>query len=161
MNQVQPLNRFIIIAITLVYLALFVCGLTASGYLLAATVALKPIPLIGLLKYSLLCVLFLVLLVNAIKALTLKPAHIYRLSVSTKNFKWLFAIAALLCAAAWMGLFNLNRQTEIAISAVQIIALVLLSAFCFWSNSVLRAKTEEEDANGKGSNTDEDEIFTD
>jgi hypothetical protein len=161
MNQVQPLNRFIIVAITLVYLALFVCSLTASGYLLAATMALKPIPLIGLLKYSLLCVLFLVLLVNAINALTLKPEHIYRLSVSTKNFKWLFAIAALLCAAAWMGLFNGTRQTEIAISPVQITGLVLLSAFCFWSDSVLQARTEAEDAKGNGSNKDEDEIFTD
>jgi len=141
MNQILPVNKFTLRAITVVYLLLFAGALSASGYLLAHTVALNPIPLIGLLKYTLLCILFVVLIINTLRALTLKPELVSRLSVSTGNFKWLFAIAALLCIAAWLGLFNLTSKSEVVITPAQIASLVLLSGFCFWSDNILKAQT--------------------
>ena len=139
MNKVRPIHKYTLVFITLVYLLLFAGGLFSSGYLLDDTLSLKPIPLIGLLKYSLLCVLFLILLLNALKALPLRTEQLNRLSVSTRNFKWLFSIAAILCITAWFGLFNLTSKSEIVITPLQIAVLVVLAVFCFWSDHVLQS----------------------
>lgn len=148
MNPILPIHKITLRAITIVYLLIFIGGLSSSGYLLVDTVSLKPIPLIGLLKYSLLCVLFLVLLINAVKALTLHPEHVSRLSVSTRNFKWLSSIAAVLCITAWLGLFNLTSKSEIVITPLQIGVLVVLTIFCFWSDGLLQAvHTDADDHN--------------
>lgn len=126
------------------YLVLFAGGLIFSGYFLANTIALNPIPLIGLLKYLLLCILFLILLINAARALTLKPQHLDRLAVSTRNFKWLFAITVLLCITAWLGLFNGNHTQPIVITPMQIIVLIILSLFCFWSDAFLNIRETDQ-----------------
>jgi len=159
MNDDLPVHTIILRAIILVYLVLFIGGLMSAGYLLTDILALKPIPLIGLLKYLLLCVLFVILLTNVLKAVTLKADHLKRLQVSTKNFKWLFAIASVICMAAWLGLFNITSKTEIVIIPEQLAVLIALAIFCFWSDSVLQAvKTSAADS---GSTTDKKEKFTD
>ena len=122
------------------YLVLFAGGLIFSGYFLSCTVALNPIPLTGLLKYLLLCVLFFILLINAMGALTLKPQRLDRLAASARNFKWLFAIAVLLCVAAWLGLFNGDHTQPIVVTPLQVAILIILALFCFWSDSVLNTR---------------------
>lgn len=107
--------------------------------------------MLGLLKYILLCILFLVLLINAIRAITLHPAHLSRLSSSTGNFKWLFTLAVVLCIAAKAGLFDLSRAHPVEISYIQIGVLTVIAVFCYWSDGLLKGEEatweeiEEED----------------
>ena len=107
--------------------------------------------MLGLLKYILLCILFLVLLMNALRAITLHPAYLTRLSSSTGNFKWLFTLAVVLCIAAKAGLFDLSKAHPVEISYIQIGVLTVIAIFCYWSDGMLKgeetaiAKNEEED----------------
>jgi len=94
--------------------------------------------MIGLLKYTLLCVLFLVLAANAIKAITLKPQRLSSLMESTKNLKWLFTIALLLGLIIKLGLLNIPLKQTPTISYGQLSVLLLLAAFSFWSNAYLQ-----------------------
>lgn len=99
---------------------------------------MKPIPMIGLLKYLLLTILFLILTGISIRAFPLKPANLHRLTQSTKNFKWLFAIAIIISIAAKLGLFDIASNKPVQVTFIQISILVALAVFCFWSDSVLK-----------------------
>ena len=156
-----PLHKNSVRFIAVVYLLLFLAGLTASLFMLTHTIALKPILLIRLLQYILLCVVFLVLLINAAKALTLRPKHIKALLVSTQNFKWLFSIASVLCIAAWLGLFNLTQHSKIVITPVQLGILAMLAIFCFWAHKVLTAQTEAEEISRNNPKRDDNEKLAD
>lgn len=134
------LHRLWLRAIVIFYCLLFLCGLFSSAYFLGGIVELKPIPMLGLLKYILLCTLFLVLLINALRAITLKPAHLNRLSSSTGNFKWLFTLAVVLCIAAKAGLFDLSRAHPVEISYLQIGVLTVIAVFCYWSDGLLKGE---------------------
>lgn len=147
----SPLHRLLLRGIVIFYSLLFSCGLVSSGYFLGGIVELKPIPMLGLLKYILLCILFLVLLINALRAITLNQAHLSRLSNSTGNFKWLFTLAVVLCIAAKAGLFDLSRAHPVEISYIQIGVLTVIAVFCYWGDGLLKAEeifieeSEEED----------------
>lgn len=142
MKHVSPV---ILRGIIILYLLLFLTALISSGYLLRGVINLRPIPMIGLLKYSLLCVLFLILSWDTIKAMTLKPANIHQLGRSTKNFKWLFTIAIIICVGARIGLFNSAAGKTIEITLTQIGILAALALFCFWSDLVLREEEIPQD----------------
>ncbi|RAJ28609.1 hypothetical protein [Pedobacter cryoconitis] len=152
-NPVQtesPLHRLLLRGIVLFYSLLFLCGLISSAYFLGGIVELKPIPMLGLLKYILLCILFLVLLVNALRAITLNSAHLSRLSSSTGNFKWLFTLAVVLCIAAKAGLFDLSRAHPVEISYIQIGILTVVAVFCYWSGGLLKGEElKEEELRGE------------
>ncbi|HEY0175527.1 MAG TPA: hypothetical protein VGC08_04055 [Pedobacter sp.] len=135
MNQTSPI---VLRGISLLYLLLFIAALVSSGYLLRQVVQLTPIPLIGLLKYSLLCVLFLILARDALKAFTLKPEYTRQLGKSTRNFKWLFTIAILIAIAARLGFFNTATGKPVQVTFLQIGALAVLTLFCFWSDFILK-----------------------
>lgn len=140
--------KILLRSIAAVYLLLFIGALLSSGYLLAYTIALKPILLIRLLQYLLLCVLFSILVLNCLKALTLKPEHLRKLATSTQNFKWLFSIATVICLAAWTGIFNnVNDTKRIEITIWQILVLIVLAIFCFWSDSKFKGLESPEDEN--------------
>jgi uncharacterized membrane protein len=139
-NSPSYIHRLLLRGIVAFYCLLFLCGLISSAYFLGGIVALKPIPMLGLLKYILLCILFLVLLINAVRAITLKSAHLSRLASSTRNFKWLFTLAVVLCIAAKAGLFNLNTGHPVEISYIQISVLTLIAVFCYWSDSLLKGE---------------------
>lgn len=134
----SSLHRLSLRGIVICYSLLFICGLVSSAYFLGGIVELKPIPMLGLLKYILLCILFLVLLINAIRAVTLNPAQLSRLSSSTGNFKWLFTLAVILCIAAKAGLFNLSSTHPVEISYIQIGVLTIIAIFCYWSDNLLK-----------------------
>jgi len=143
-------HRLLLRSIAVFYGLLFLSGLISSAYFLADIVRLKPIPMIGLLKYSLLCILFLILLLHAIRALSLKIRYLNLLAGSTKNFKWLFTIAVIICLMAKVGLFDLAKDHPIAISYIQLGILTAIGAFCFWSDKLLKEEevlTEEETVN--------------
>lgn len=123
--------------IALVYVLMFLAGLSCAVYLLSHTLSLQPIPMIKLLQYLLLCVLFFILIVNTTRAFSLKPADILRFSNSVNNFKWLFLLTALLSIAAFFGMFNTTGQAPVAISQWQIAIVLILCGFCFWSNEQL------------------------
>jgi hypothetical protein len=133
----DPNLLFMLRGIITIYLLLFVTALTCSGYYLKGIILMRPIPMIGLLKYLLLCVLFVILAVNAVKAMTLKPRHIHRFSESTKNFKWLFTIAIVISLAAKTGFFHTALQKHAAVTDVQTGILLILAIFCFRSDAVL------------------------
>lgn len=95
-----------------------------------------PIPMVGLLKYLLLCVLFVVLLINAVKALGLQFRHLQRLAESTVNMKWLFSLATVIAAAAKAGWFDQTANQKIEVTYLQLSLLILLTAFCFWSDRI-------------------------
>lgn len=134
----SSLYRLSLRGIVICYSLLFICGLVSSGYFLGGIVEMKPIPMLGLLKYILLCILFLVLLINALRAITLNSAHLSRLSSSTGNFKWLFTLAVVLCIAAKAGLFDLSRAHPVEISYIQIGILTVIAVFCYWSDHLLK-----------------------
>ncbi len=134
----SPIHRLLLRGIAIFYTLLFLSGLISSAYLLRGIVQLKPIPLGGLLKYILLCFLFLILLLNAVRALTLKTWHLSRLAGITKNFKWLFTLSVMICIAAKAGLFSLNRDHPVEVTYIQIVILTIIAAFCYWSDNLLR-----------------------
>lgn len=136
----STLHRLLLRGIVVFYCLLFLCGLMSSAYFLGGIVELKPIPMLGLLKYILLCILFLVLLINALRAITLKSVHLSRLTSSTGNFKWLFTLAVVLCIAAKAGLFNLNTRHPVEISYIQIGVLTAIAVFCYWSDNLLKGE---------------------
>lgn len=136
----SQLHRLWLRGIVIFYSLLFICGLISSGYFLGGIVELKPVPMLGLLKYILLCILFLVLLINALRAITLNSAHLSRLSSSTANFKWLFTLAVILCLAAKAGLFDLSRAHPVEISYIQIGVLTVIAIFCYWSDHLLKGE---------------------
>ena len=142
MNHISPI---ILRGIIILYLLLFIAALVSSGYLLKGVISLHPIPMIGLLKYSLLCVLFLILSWDTIKAMTLKPASVHQLGRSTKNFKWLFTIAVIISTGARLGLFNATAGKTIEVSLTQIGILAVLALFCFWSDIVLKEEELPQD----------------
>ncbi|MET1057043.1 MAG: hypothetical protein ABWY16_17160 [Pedobacter sp.] len=141
MTLISSTDRILLRAIAITYILLFIMGLACSGYFLKEILALKPIPLIGLLKYLLLCVLFVILLVNCFKALSLKPQHLARFYQSTTNFRWLFMISLLISAAAKLSLFDTALHKQVAVSYLHIGILMVLGIFCFWSDGLLK-KTE-------------------
>jgi hypothetical protein len=132
----NPYLSYKLRGIAVVYLLLFISGLAGAAYFLREILELKPIPMIGLLKYLLLCVLFIVLAINSIKAIGLKPQQISRLYKSTTNFKWLFTIAVLISLTAKLGFFNTPLQKQ-AVTYLQIGLLLVTAAFCFWSDVLL------------------------
>lgn len=149
MKPTSAMPHFMLRSIVILYLLLFIAGLISSGYLLLLVTSIKPIILISLLKYLLLCVLFVVLIINTIKALSLKDAPLYRLTESTKNFKWLFCIAVVISVAAKGGLFNLAVKNPVMVSWMQIGLLTGLASFCFWADAALQKHATlqlEEDA---------------
>lgn len=140
----QPVKHPITLrAIVILYLLLFFGAILSTGYLLLRTVQEHPIVLISLLKYVLLSVLFLVLIVNTLKAFMLKPTALNRLATSTANFKWLFVIAVVIAAAARMGIFNMTKQQPATVSNLQLGILILVTLFCFWSDHLLQRETKE------------------
>ena len=153
MNPSPATSHFILRLIIILYLLLFLTGLASSGYLLLLIIAVKPVILISLLKYSLLCVLFTVLIVNALKAISLKAASLHRLAESTKNFKWLFCIAVVITIAAKSGLFNAAVEAPIVVSWIQISLLTGLAFFCFLADGVLQK--EERYIEDEQQNSDE------
>lgn len=127
------LQRFFLRVITAVYLLLFTGAFLSSGYLLLGVIAIKPILLIGLLKYLLLCILFVILGINALKALSLQNKAVWKLAESTKNFKWLF---------------NGAKTQVVQVTWLQVLILFTLGLFCFWSDHLLQQQeppTEEEE----------------
>jgi hypothetical protein len=138
MNQTSLISRITLRLITIIYLLLFLSAVAASGYLLAGVIHTKPIVLIGLFKYILLCVLFLVLSFIGIKSMRLTAKHLQRLENSTKNFKWLFTIVLMLSLAVRAGLIKTGNDTPIEVTSSQIGLLALAALFCFWSDMVLR-----------------------
>lgn len=140
----QPLtHRITLKAIVIIYLLLFLGAILSSAYLLGKTVQEHPIALISLLKYMLLCILFLVLIINTLSAFTLTPAAITRLATSTANFKWLFVIAIVITAGARAGIFSITRQQPVSVSDLQIGILILIALFCFWSDRLLEKEITE------------------
>lgn len=133
MKQNSLTCRIQLSCIIIIYLLLFLAALGASGYLLRDIMVVKPVILIDLLKYMLLCVLFLVLFVNGIKALTLQDEHILKLASSVKNFKWLFVIALILSLTVKFGLIKGAGDSRIDISYLQIGLLITASVFSSWS----------------------------
>lgn len=118
------------------------CGLVFSVHLLSHTFALKPIPMMRMLQYILLSILFSILLINTLRAFTLRAEDVLRLKTSTNNFKWLFLIAAVLATAGWFGLFNSAGKESAHISLLQIALLITICGFCFWSNDYLDKKKD-------------------
>jgi hypothetical protein len=153
MKTTSATPHFTLRCIVIVYLLLFIAGLVSSGSLLYLVTSVKPIILIGLLKYLLLCVLFTVLVINTIKAFSLKDTAIYRVAVSTKNFKWLFCIAIVISVAAKAGLFNLALKQPVMISWVQIALLSGLAIFCFWADTILQKQMSLADEDSTGEDT--------
>jgi len=148
MNQNQPSpaarNPILLHCIITIYLLMFVLALGTSCYLLEKVVRLKPVVLIDLLKYTLLCAIFLVLLVNGLKALTLKSTHLLSFENSVKNFKWLFIIMLIIALAAKHGLFSENKAGPanikpqlIEISYLHIMLLAAAAIYCTWSHDLL------------------------
>lgn len=133
-NALPLLLRFIIGG----YLLIFLTGLGSSGYFLKGIVQLAPIPMIGLLKYILLVVLFLILAANAISALKLTPASLDKFAGSIRNFKWLFTIAVILSLMARWNLINTLPARTTCVTLPQISILVILAVFCFWSDKVFQ-----------------------
>ncbi|QNK62097.1 hypothetical protein H7F33_16310 [Pedobacter sp. PAMC26386] len=133
-------NRFFLTVLVILYLLLFLTALVSSAYFFERIIQLRPIPMLGFLKYILLCILFLVLLIIAIRALTLKTVHLSHLASATANFKWLFTLTLVICIAAKAGLFNLNRNHPVEISYVQIGILTAIALFCYWSDRVLKGE---------------------
>jgi len=141
MKRYTTTNKIVLNGIFIGYLLLFFGALAFSADFLSKTVQQHPIPLIELLKYLLLCVLFLILIKNTLKAFTLKPAALSRLAASTVNFKWLFTLAVLLAVAAKLGLFSIAGQKAAEVNLLQIGILTLIAVFCFWGDKVLRKET--------------------
>lgn len=142
MVQGTTMHRMIVKSIAVIYLLLYISAISCSLYLLKDTLSSQPILLIELLKYTLLCVLFLILIILAIRALTLKPQHINRLAVSARNFKWLFTVVVLICIAAQFGVFSVKNSNPVVITPPQIISLLMLTFYCFWSDAFLKSVTE-------------------
>ena len=138
MNPYPAHYRFLLRIIIAVYLLLFISGLLSSGYLLLRVIAEKPILLIGLLKYLLLCILFIILGINAVKAFSLETKAVGKLSESTKNFKWLFFIAIIIVLFAKSGLFDSTAQKPLQVSWIQTGILIALALFCFRSDQLLQ-----------------------
>ena len=144
-NQLSPVprNPILLRCIITIYLLMFVSALGTSCYLLEKVVRLKPVVLIDTLKYTLLCAIFLVLLVNGLKALTLKDIHLKRLENGIKNFKWLFVIVLVIALAAKYGLFTENKGGSgrqpglIEISYLHIVLLAAAAIYCAWSHALL------------------------
>lgn len=145
MNETYVTHRLLLRLISCGYLLLFLTALFCSVYFLQGILLLKPIPIIGLSKYILLCILFTILSLNAARSLTLRKIHLKRFAVSTGNFKWLFAIGLVLALLAETGIFNLAGSMQVKVSYEQIGVLALLSVFCFWSDGLLRKETGEEE----------------
>ena len=139
MKQNSLTCRIQLSCIIITYILLFLAALAASGYLLRDIIVVKPVILIDLLKYMLLCVLFMVLFINGIKALTLQDEHILKLASSVKNFKWLFVIALVLSLIVKFGLIKGSGDSRIDISYLQIGLLVTASVFCGWSYEAMLA----------------------
>ena len=139
-NSSSYIHRLTLRGIVIFYLLLFMSGLVSSVYFFSGIIKLEPIPMLGFLKYILLSILFLVLLITALKALTLKSKHLSRLMSSTGNFKWLFTLAVVLCIAAKAGLFNLNSAHPVEISYLQIGILTVIAIFCYWSDNLLKGE---------------------
>jgi len=147
MKPSSTIRRFVLRGIAIVYLLLFLLACTSSAYFLKDVLEQKPIPMIGLLKYTLLCVLFLILTANAFKAITLKPERLYSLMESTKNLKWLFTIAILLALIIKLGILDIPVKQTPVISYVQLCTLLLLAVFSFWSNAYLQKEEPKLDNN--------------
>ena len=143
--MISATSRALLRAIALLYLLLFITAFACSGYFLKGIVELKPIPLIGLLKYLLLCVLFLILAFNSIKAITLLPQHTDRFYRSTTNFKWLFLIALIISVLTKLGLFNTALHKQVAVTGLQTGILLILGIFCFWSDIFLAKILQKQD----------------
>jgi len=137
MSQPSNAHPILLRSIVILYFLLFFSALLCSGYLLSKVLHDHPILLIGLLKYILLCILFLVLLVNTAKAFTLKSEALTRLTRSTANFKWLFLIALMITVAARLGLFSITGHRPIEANFLQIGLLTAIAIFCFWSDHIL------------------------
>ncbi|WP_158796831.1 hypothetical protein [Pedobacter sp. L105] len=141
----QPVkHRITLRVIVILYLLLFLSAIVTSGYLLGKTIQEQPIILITFLKYLLLCILFLVLIVNTLRAFMLTPLAVTRLATSTANFKWLFVIAVVIAIAARTGIFNMTKQQPAPVSNLQIGILILMTLFCFWSDYILKIETRQE-----------------
>ncbi|MDO7744175.1 MAG: hypothetical protein MUP99_10385, partial [Pedobacter sp.] len=117
-----------------VYLLLFLTAFMISGYLLMEVLHAQPILLIELLKYTLLFFLFIILMLNSIKAMSLRQFSFERFISSIENFKWLFTIVLLICFLVRFGFIKGADQKIIDITNLQIIAVTLGAVFCFWSN---------------------------
>jgi|GEM_PF-3580902 len=137
MTAISTTNRILLRGIAMVYFLLFLIASACSGYFLKSVTNLTPIPLIGLLKYLLLCVLFMILTYHSIKSFSLLPHHITALYRSTTNFRWLFLIALIIAVAAKLGLFDTALQKQSAVTNLQIIILLISGIFCFWSDRIL------------------------
>ena len=142
MTLISPTNRILLRGIAVVYLLLFCIAFTCSAYYLKDVIALQPIPLIGLLKYLLLCVLFIILGFNALKAISLSPKHMVKLYRGTTNFKWLFMIATGISLLAKLGFFDTAVLKHAEVTNLQIGILLLMGIFCFWTDALLSKITE-------------------
>lgn len=138
--------RFII----LIYLSLFAMAAISSVYLLKNAMQQPPVSAVVFFKYILLVIVFSLLFLRAFFAVSLRIEKIRAFATSTRNFKWLFGISALLAIGANFGWFDQTAIKRIHIPAEQLIILVLLALFAFGTdwflNSVfpVQEETEEE-----------------
>jgi hypothetical protein len=133
-------NRITVRFIIAIYILLFLLAIVASGYFLAGVIQAKPVELINLLKYILLCSLFLILLVHSVRAMSLRPARVQRLADSTKNFKWLFTITFVLLLLFRSGLIKTSNDQLINVNNLQTGLVIITAFFCFWSDTALRKR---------------------
>lgn len=133
-------NRITLRFIIIIYILLFLLAIAASGYFLVTVIRIKPIELINLLKYILLCFLFLILLVHSLRAMSLRPARVQRLADSTKNFKWLFTLTLVLVLLFRSGLIKTNNDEFIHVNNLQTSLIIITAFFCFWSDMALRKR---------------------
>ena len=134
MNKLSRSNKIILRSIIVIYLLLFLTTFIISGYLLMEVLQAQPILLIELLKYTLLFFLFIILMINSIKAISLKQINFERFISSTENFKWLFTIVLFICVLVRLGVIKGAEQKIIDITNLQIIAVTMGVVFCFWSS---------------------------
>lgn len=144
MNPSNPIYRAFLRGIISCYLLLFLTALVCTVYLLQGVIQIKPMAAIGLAKYVLLCILFAILSIHAIKALSLKNSAIKRFVGGIKNFKWLFTITSFIALLARFGIFDKSAGKQIEISCLQIGILLLLTLFCFWTERLLKPAEENQ-----------------
>ncbi|WP_219224292.1 hypothetical protein [Pedobacter antarcticus] len=135
--------------IILTYLLLFAMAAISSIYLLKNAMQQPPVSALVFFKYILLAIVFSLLFLRAFFAVSLHIEKIRTFATSTRNFKWLFGISALLAIGANFGWFDQTAIKKIHIPAEQLIILLLLTLFAFGSdwflNSILPVQQETEE----------------
>lgn len=142
MEENPELNLFYKIClrvIILTYLSLFAMAAISSVYLLKNAMQQPPVSAVVFFKYILLAIVFSLLFLRAFFAVSLRIDKIRAFATSTRNFKWLFGISALLAIGANFGWFDQTAIKRIHIPAEQLIILLLLTLFAFGTDWFLNS----------------------